>query len=120
MDAGKTDRTAIAGLLGAFFPAMADATSDQWHDFLNAETGLEVPFDEPNASAFDKWRMALADKGLPVWGVSKARQDAINERAAILKRAEDDREAKANDSLAALKVEAPDVKARDMLKGGKK
>ena len=61
------DRTFIAELLLPLFPEMEKATSQQWADFLNARTGLNVPATERNGSAFDRWRQALASKGHPVW-----------------------------------------------------
>ena len=63
----QLDRRAIAKLLGPHFPVMEGASSEEWHGFLNAQTGLDIGPDVPNPVAFDAWRQALAEKGLPVW-----------------------------------------------------
>ena len=61
------DRRDIAPFLRPYFPSMLEtATSDDWHGFLNAQTGLDVSLDEANSSAFDKWRQVLGEKGFPV------------------------------------------------------
>jgi hypothetical protein len=112
----RLDRTAIERLLTPHFPAMAGKSSDEWHGFLNAETGLNVSLDEPNPSAFDAWRKALSEKGFPVWGVSKARLDAIAEKLAAMQAAEAKRAVQEADALARLRQEAPDVSAKDLLK----
>jgi hypothetical protein len=106
----------IEPLLKAHFPAMEGETSDAWHVFLNAETGLDVALDEPNPSAFDRWRQALSAKGLPVWGISPERQAAIDERVAAMREGERKRLADQADRLAALKLEAPLVTVKDLLK----
>lgn len=66
------------------FPHMEGASSDDWHGFLNAQTGLDVPLDEMNATAFDKWRQSLAQQGYPVWGINQKRLDDIAKRGAEL------------------------------------
>jgi len=77
----NVDRREIARLLGPIYPTMAEATSNEWHFFLNAETGLDVPLDEPNGSAFDKWRQALASKGVAgVWGYTPDQIEAMKAR----------------------------------------
>ncbi len=116
MGAGRFDRRAIEPLLGAFFPDMQGKTSDEWQAFLNAETGLQIASDEPNPSAFDEWRKALAGNGLPVWGLSPERQAQIDERAALIAEAETKRQAGEAAKLSELRNEAPDVKAKDLLK----
>lgn len=116
MGAGRLDRRAIEPLLGAFFPDMRGKTSTEWQAFLNAETGLQIALDEPNPSAFDAWRKALSEGGLPVWGVSPERQAQIDERAAKIAEAEAKRQAGEAARLAELRNEAPDVKAKDLLK----
>ena len=115
MDA-RTDRRMIAPLLTKHYPELANASSDEWHGFLNLETGMNISLDEPNPSAFDEWRKALADNGLNVWGISAARESAIVERAAIIKAAEDKRRADEQATLATLRTEAPLVTAKDLTK----
>jgi hypothetical protein len=79
----KSDRTLIAGLLLPHFPEMKGASSGEWHDFLNDKTGLAIPDDEPNATAFDKWREALAAQhNIPVWGETPERAAIRAERLA--------------------------------------
>ena len=116
MGAGRLDRRAIEPLLGAFFPDMVGKSSDEWNAFLNAETGLQIELDEPNPSAFDEWRKALAKGGLPVWGMSPQRKAQIDERAAKIAEAEVKRQTELSARLAELRAEAPDVKAKDLLK----
>lgn len=113
----RFDRRMIGGLLTKHFPSMANATSDEWHGFLNAETGLSVDIDAPNAEAFDQWRKALAEKnGLPVWAVTSSRMAEIAAKGVAMKKAEDLRRTTEQETLAAARMEAPTVKARDLLK----
>jgi len=109
------DRTDIAPLLVPYFPTMEQASSDDWQAFLNAQTGLDVAVDEPNASAFDKWRQALATQGYPVWDVTEAQAAAMKKRGEDLKAAEDKRRADEATRLAELAKEAPNVTAQDLL-----
>ena len=91
----KLDRRLILPMMKAHFQSLDDKiTSDDLHGFLNAQTGLEVPLDEQNGSAFDQWRKALARVGVPVWGYTtqqiadvKIRGEAIKVKEA--KRIED-------------------------------
>lgn len=112
------DRRDIAGLLEQHFPKMArHATSDEWHAFLNAKTGLDIPLDEPNGTAFDKWRMALAEMyNLPVWGVTKERAAEIKAAGERMVIAEQKRGKALPGLLNELRKEAPNVKATDLLK----
>lgn len=110
------DRRDIADFLLPHFPTMERATSNEWHGFLNAQTGLSVALDEPNGSAFDKWRKALAAQGLPVWGLSEAQEQAIAARGAELKALEAKRQFELPQLLADLAKEAPNVSAADLLK----
>ena len=90
----KLDRRQIAPLLNEHFPEMASATSDEWHVFLNAKTGLDLPFDALNSAAFDEWRKALAEQGYPdVWPYSPARVDEMKARAKVMLEATRKREA---------------------------
>lgn len=114
------DRRDIAPLLREHFPSIPDdATSDDWHGFLNAQTNLDVPADEDNASAFDKWRQALAATGLPVWGVDEARIKDIAARGARLLALEAARVAAEAATLAQLAVEAPQVSAQQLMDAAK-
>ncbi len=116
MDAAKVDRRAIEPLLGKYFPEMVGKSADEWHSFLNTETGLNIDRMDPNPSAFDAWRKALAGNGLPVWGVSPARQKAIQERIEMALDAESKRRASEADELAKLRSGAPLVAVADIVK----
>ena len=116
MAGDRVDRTAIAPLLLPHFPEMRGKSSAEWHVFLNRQTGLSVEPDEPNSTAFDAWRKALAVSGLPVWGMSNARLSAVTERASIMQAAEAKRKMQEAELLSRLKQEAPLVLAKDLLK----
>jgi hypothetical protein len=84
------DRREIAPLLLPHFPEMAEASSDEWHAFLDQVTGLATPLDEQNATAFDRWRQALAAMDIPVWSITpsaaatmKARGEELAQHAAL-------------------------------------
>ena len=109
------DRRDIANLLIPHFATMAKASSDDWHAFLNTQTGLDIAIDEPNASAFDKWRQALGEQGFPVWNLTADQAAAMKARGALLKAAEDKRQADLTATLAAMAVEAPSVSAAQLL-----
>lgn len=113
----KHDRRQIARLLGPHFPSMpATATSEEWHGFLDQITGLETKMDEPNATAFDNWRKALAAQGYPVWGITQEKADAIKARAEELKTEEAKRLKDLPELLAKLKKNAPLVTAAELMK----
>ena len=112
----KTDRREIAPFLNPLFPLMTpDKTSDEWHGFLNSLTGLGITIDEENASAFDKWRMALADLGYPTWDYTQAKIDAIAVAGLALKDAELKRQAALPATLTTAAAAAPSVAAVDLL-----
>jgi hypothetical protein len=112
----SSDRRDIAPLLGKFFPLLTDAsTSDDWHGFLNAMTGLEISLDTPNPDAFDQWRKALAAKGMPVWGITEQQEATIKAQGLALKALEDKRLADLGLTLATLATEAPNVTADQLL-----
>lgn len=113
----RNDRRAIAALLLPHFPSMEKATSDEWHGFLNAETGLEVGLDEPNAVAFDRWRQKLGEQGLPVWPYSETQIAAITKRGRELKALEDKRRENLAVTLGVLAKEAPNVTADQLAAG---
>jgi hypothetical protein len=94
------DRREIAPLLLPHFPEMEGASSDEWHAFLDQVTGLATPLDEQNATAFDRWRQALAAMDIPVWSITpsaaaamKARGVELTERAAAARMLEAKRRA---------------------------
>lgn len=104
----KNDRTLIAPLLALHYPTMASATSGEWQSFLNELTALAITDDDPNGSAFDRWREALAEKhGLPVWGVSGERKLAIKARVDELVTAENLRRSQEGQLLIDLRKAAP-------------
>jgi hypothetical protein len=74
------DRREIAPLLLPHFPEMKGASSDEWHAFLDQVTGLATPLDEQNATAFDRWRQALAAMDIPVWSITPAAAAAMAAR----------------------------------------
>ena len=95
-----TDRREIAPLLLPHFPEMEGASSREWHAFLDQVTGLATPLDEQNATAFDRWRQALAAMDIPVWSITpsaaatmKARGEALAQRAAAVRALEAKRRA---------------------------
>lgn len=95
---------------------MAGASSDDWQAFLNGVTGLSVDASEPNASAFDAWRQALATKqSLPVWGITQAQEAEDAARAKLLVEAENKRRAAEGELLIALQAEAPIITVEQML-----
>lgn len=110
------DRRQILNLIHPHFPALSDdVTSDELHGFLNAQTGLDIPPDEANSSAFDKWRQVLAEQGLPVWKYTQAQLDKIKADGLTLKTHVDDFKASEAARLAALAQEAPLVTAAQLL-----
>ena len=110
------DRRDIAPLLRPHFPSMPeDASSDDWHGFLNAYTGLNIEITEENPSAFDKWRQALSEKGFPVWGITPAQAQVIVARGTELLAAEQKRQADSAALLATLALEAPLVTAQQLM-----
>lgn len=111
------DRRQILGLIHPHFPALPeDVSSDELHGFLNAQTGLNIPVDELNSSAFDKWRKVLAEQGLPVWKYTQSQLDKIRADGLTLKTYVDSFRAKEGERMAALSKEAPTVTAEALLK----
>lgn len=104
----KLDRREILGLLRPHIPTLPeDITSDDLHAFLDAQTGLTTAIDEPNGSAFDKWRMALAAQDYPVWGHSAEKKAEVLARGEFLKAEEAKRKAAHAALLVELAKEAP-------------
>lgn len=111
------DRRAILRLIGPHFPSLdPKITSDELHGFLDAQTGLETPLDEPNGTAFDRWRQALAANGIPVWGITPERIAEVKTKGAVLKAAEEKRVADNAALLVELAKIAPEVTAEELLK----
>ncbi len=114
------DRRMIAPLLLDRFPTMAKATSDEWHGFLNARTGLSIDIAEPNGTAFDKWRQALEKQGhADVWGITAERAEAIRKRGEELLKEEAERVKALPDRLEVLRAEAPTKTAEQLIKDAK-
>lgn len=112
----KIDRRDIAPFMLPIFPSMAaDASSDDWHGFLNAMSGLDIALDEDNSSAFDKWRIKLADMGYPTWDYSPTHLATIETKGAEFKAAEEKRIANLAATLVDLNAQAPSVSAADLL-----
>jgi hypothetical protein len=109
------DRREIAGLLLKFFPSMKDASSDDWHYFLDEMTGMETPLDMPNGDAFDRWRMAMAGIGYPVWGYTKEHIEAMRANAIKLRAAEEKRAAALGTTLEELAKAAPNWPVAEVL-----
>jgi hypothetical protein len=113
----KLDRREILPLIGPHFPSLdPKISSEDLHGFLNAQTGLAIPLDALNANAFDAWRIALANTGLPVWDSTPQREAEIKTRGEQLVALEVKRVADEAVTLAALAKEAPFVPAADLLK----
>lgn len=75
------DRRRIVPLLAEHFPDLATATSDEVGAFLDQFCGVETDPQEDNASAFDRWRKALAVLGYEgVWGHTPASEMALAAR----------------------------------------
>ena len=115
----STDRTEIAPLMTQYFP-MEGKTSDEWHGFMNEITGLEIPLDASNGTAFDAWRQKLAEQDLPVWKYTPERLARIKEDTERLKRHQIDLLAKQDKTLDALRKEAPTVSAKDLIEAAKR
>lgn len=105
----KNDRTLIAGLLTQHFPTMAEASSQEWQDFLNGVTSLSITDDTPNGEAFDKWRQALAsgDLKLPVWDETPTQAEQRKTRLQNMLAAENKRRELEGETLLRLRQEAP-------------
>ena len=112
----SNDRTEIAEFMSPIFPSMkGNISSYDWHGFLNSISGLDIPIEEENVSAFDKWRIALADLGYPTWDYSPKAIAHISKRGEELKAAEMKRQSELSVKLEAAAIEAPHVAAIDLL-----
>lgn len=116
------DRRAIAPLMLPHFPGMADTgehafSSDEWHGFMNAVTGLDVPITERNGAAFDQWRQALArTRNLPVWSITPEKEARIRMRGEQLLAAAEAVAQAQPQILAMLNQEAPGKTAGETIR----
>lgn len=115
----NTDRRDFAPFALKWFPTLVDASSDDWHFFLDKVTGLDTPLDMPNGSAFDRWRQALAEQGYPAYPYTATDVAGAKARAAAMLAAEERRAALSGKSLEALAVEAPNWTVEEMLSSAK-
>ena len=115
----NTDRRDFAPFALKWFPTLVDASSDDWHFFLDKVTGLDTPLDIPNGSAFDRWRQALAEQGYPAYPYTATDVAGAKERATAMLAAEERRAALSGKSLEALAVEAPNWTVEEMLSSAK-
>lgn len=103
----NTDRRDFAPFALKWFPTLEDATSDDWHFFMDKVTGLTTPLDMPNGQAFDRWRAALAQQGYPAHPYTDADIAAAKVRAEAMLEAEQRRAASLGKTLEVLAKEAP-------------
>lgn len=111
----NTDRRDFAPFALKWFPTLEDASSDDWHFFLDKVTGLDTPLDMPNGSAFDRWRQALAAQGYPAYAYSATDIASAKTKAAAMVDAEQRRAASLGTTLDALAKEAPNWTVAEML-----
>ena len=103
----NTDRRDFASFALKWFPTLEDATSDDWHFFMDKVTGLDTPLDMPNGQAFDRWRAALAEQGYPAHPYTSADIAAAKVKAEAMLAAEQRRAASLGKTLEVLAKEAP-------------
>jgi hypothetical protein len=94
---------------------MENATSSDWHFFLDKVTGIETPLDMPNGQAFDRWRQALAKDGYPVFQYSEQDLAEKKAKASAMLQAEEARAAAMGKTLSELAKEAPNWTASEIL-----
>lgn len=109
------DRTDIALFALKWFPTMVDATSDEWHFFLDKVTGLTTPLDMSNGQAFDRWRAELAKQGYPAFDYNEADVARAKDKAGAMLEAEQRRAAAQNSTLASLAKAAPNWTAAEVV-----
>lgn len=113
------DRRDFAPFALKWFPTLVNATSDDWHFFLDKVTGLDTPLDMPNGPAFDRWRQALNEQGYPAYDYTDADIASAKEKAAAMLEAEQRRAASLGSTLEALAVEAPNWTAAEVVSSTK-
>lgn len=111
----NTDRRDIAPLLLKFFPDMVNATSDDWHFFLDSVCAIDTPIDMANGQAFDRWRERLAEIGYPTQKYTAEHIASLKAKADGMQKAEQARAASEPARLESLRKEAPDWSVADML-----
>ena len=111
----NTDRRDISPLLLRFFPHMVNATSDDWHFFLDTVCGIETSIDAPNGEAFDRWREKLAEIGYNTLKYHSDDVARMKAKAAKMLEAEQRRAASEPDTLKGLREEAPNWTAAEVL-----
>lgn len=111
----NTDRRDFAPFALKWFPTMRNATSDEWHFFLDKVTGLDTPLTLSNGEAFDRWRQALAAQGYPAFDYTDADILAAKAKADEMLAAEQRRAASLGSTLEALAVEAPNWTAAEVV-----
>jgi hypothetical protein len=104
----KLDRREILPMMKALFPSLSEkATSDEVHAFLDAKTGCTTPLEEPNSTAFDRWRKELAHQNYPTWDFSERRSTEVAIMGLRLLIKEQEREAALPSLLEELAKAAP-------------
>jgi hypothetical protein len=111
----NTDRRKIAPLMAPYFHNMKDASSDEWHSFMETVTGVKIERDVPNGVAFDMWRTALADMGYPVFKWTPEKAAEIKRKTDILLEREQKRAADLGTTLAELAKAAPNWPVAEVL-----
>jgi hypothetical protein len=111
----NTDRRDIAALLVKFFPHMTNATSDDWHFFLDNVCTIDTPIDMANGQAFDRWRERLAEIGYPTQKYTAEHVASLKAKADGMQKAEQARAASESARLESLRKEAPDWPVAAML-----
>lgn len=111
----NTDRRDFSAFALKWFPTLGDATSDEWHFFMDKVTGLDTPLSMSNGEAFDRWRKALSEQGFPAFEYTDADIAAAKSRADDMVAAEQRRAADLGKTLEALAVEAPNWTAAEVV-----
>lgn len=115
----NTDRRDFAPFALKWFPTLEDASSDDWHFFMDKVTGLNTPLDMPNGSAFDRWRQALAEQGYPAYEYMAKDIAGAQAKATAMLEAEKRRAASLGTTLEALAKEAPNWTVAEMMSKAK-
>ena len=111
----NTDRRDIAPFALQWFPTLTEATSDEWHFFLDKVTGLTTPLDMGNGQAFDRWRAELAKQGYAAFDYKEADIARAKVKADAMLEAEQRRAAAQNSTLEGLAKAAPNWTAAEVV-----